>query len=342
MSIAMLMTNSYATNYYSTQDGLWSSPTWSRSGHNSSNNLTTIPCNLNGNDSIFIMHNINNLCGTVVSFGGNAILVIRPSAQLSLGGLDIGGSFKAIIQPIGCMVINGDLTMTGNTEIVVDGSLVVNGNVALSRNAYVCGHGMGHATGTISTRGNSSWCQDLLSIELAHFEISQREEGVLLEWVTVTELSNELFVIERSFDGQIFEEIDDVLGAGDSDQPLFYNYIDNAIFKDIEWVYYRIKQIDFDGQFSYSKTAVIAPIQQNFNVKVQIYPNPTTGYFIVQINEDISDGTIQIYDMLGNLKESLNLKGQRTEVSLQNWVSGTYVVVINIGNEQSRQKIVVY
>jgi hypothetical protein len=103
-----------------------------------------------------------------------------------------------------------------------------------------------------------------------------------LEWVTATELNNELFVIERSADAINFVELGTVDGNGTTNYEITYNFTD---FTPIQGVnYYRLKQIDFDGTFEYS--SIIAVEVEGGVTKtsiVKLHPNPANELINMQL-----------------------------------------------------------
>ncbi|MBK8584731.1 MAG: hypothetical protein IPN88_04550 [Bacteroidetes bacterium] len=94
-----------------------------------------------------------------------------------------------------------------------------------------------------------------LPIELITFSGENDGETNLLHWVTATEINNSYFTIEHSADGVIFTTCERIQGAGNSNYAISYEAIDHHPFKK---TYYRLKQTDFDGKFTYSQIIVIA------------------------------------------------------------------------------------
>ena len=90
----------------------------------------------------------------------------------------------------------------------------------------------------------------VLPIKLTTFQVEKNGRSNLLSWITMTEVNNDFFTLERSVDGKVFEFIESVNGAGSSSLINSYSYIDNYFLKEIN--YYRLKQTDFDGVCSYS------------------------------------------------------------------------------------------
>lgn len=89
--------------------------------------------------------------------------------------------------------------------------------------------------------------------------------GTMLTWATSFEENNAMFVIEKSEDGLEFMNVGSVEGSGDSEEMKEYNFLD--VMASAETTYYRLKQVDFDGSFSYSEiTTIRQKFKNNFMV----------------------------------------------------------------------------
>jgi hypothetical protein len=97
-----------------------------------------------------------------------------------------------------------------------------------------------------------------------------------LRWQTANEINNLMFEIERSSDGFSFEKIGEVAGAVNSTANTAYTFTDNAPPAGVS--YYRLKQVDADRQFEYSK---IVPVNNNQKLSFSFYPNPVSSRLIV-------------------------------------------------------------
>jgi len=138
-----------------------------------------------------------------------------------------------------------------------------------------------------------------LPIELVSFSGQQRETEVVLSWETATEINNDFFTVEKSGDVINFEILAIVQGAGNSTKSLKYSIIDDSPIKGIS--YYRLKQTDFDGSFEYSG---VISVQYNPDEVFNIYPNPINkgNTLNILINyQDMEEGSIDIYNTLGEL-----------------------------------------
>jgi fibronectin-binding autotransporter adhesin len=113
-----------------------------------------------------------------------------------------------------------------------------------------------------------------LPIELLKFTATAHNDEVDLSWTTATETNNNFFTIEKSNDGKTFECINTVKGAGNSTARLDYFSVDTNPYFGIS--YYRLKQTDFNGKYSYSKLVAVELIGKN-NFDFNVYPNPNNG-----------------------------------------------------------------
>ncbi|GDX53075.1 hypothetical protein LBMAG27_21220 [Bacteroidota bacterium] len=155
-------------------------------------------------------------------------------------------------------------------------------------------------------------------------------EYVNLEWITSAELNNEYFAIERSADGKDFETIGRVEGHGTSLVKNEYSFRDENPLEGTS--YYRLKQVDFDGPFSYS------PIQSLNNAQVvltaddvNVFPNPATTEINVAVQmKKEGDQEIQIIDLSGRVVYSQSqsfYEGQNQfKLPLENLPTGFYFV----------------
>lgn len=108
-----------------------------------------------------------------------------------------------------------------------------------------------------------------LPVALINFNVIPEKDRVNIKWTTASEKNNDFFTIERSEDGNIFEQIDRIYGAGNSSSTLNYSFNDNNPLTGIS--YYRLKQTDYNGKSEYFKMMKV-----EFNVgheNTQVYYN---------------------------------------------------------------------
>lgn len=131
-----------------------------------------------------------------------------------------------------------------------------------------------------------------LPVELLDFTAKQLGKEVLLTWTTASELNNDYFEIQRSYNGTDFITTGQVKGGGNSQNILQYYLIDQR--PENTTVYYRLVQHDFNGKTQYSR---IISISKNESEMI-IAPNPTEDDFNLQMN-DHDSGILSITNLLG-------------------------------------------
>jgi hypothetical protein len=135
-----------------------------------------------------------------------------------------------------------------------------------------------------------------LPIELSYFKAVQIEDIIQLQWQTLTETNNDYFSIEKSQDGESFIEIGKIEGAGNSNQTI--NYFFNIEKLDLGANYFRLKQVDYNGQSSYSE--IISVMNESPEESISI--NYVHGSVIIQSSEDVLYPlTLNLYDLMGRL-----------------------------------------
>ncbi len=145
-----------------------------------------------------------------------------------------------------------------------------------------------------------------LPVKYRSFDALSSNNQVTLNWITESEVNNNHFEVERSFDASNFKTIAIVLDgylAGNGSKS--YTYKDNsAELVDANVVYYRLKQVDMDGRFTYSNTIAVR-MQAISGVKMQVSPNPFVENLYVRFTSNES-GMAQV--------QLLTIGGQKVQV----------------------------
>ncbi len=175
-----------------------------------------------------------------------------------------------------------------------------------------------------------------LPIELVYFHAQANGEQVILTWETATEIDNDYFTVERSPDGLNWETVVKVSGAGNSSEFLIYEARDEQPYLGLS--YYRLKQTDFDGAYTYSN---VVPVQFLTNRPFKIYPNPAKDHIIVTF--DSGDNTkLRITDQLGREIFTEMTKGARTvNINTSGLSEGLYFFYITHDNNRFVEKVIV-
>ena len=167
-----------------------------------------------------------------------------------------------------------------------------------------------------------------------------------LNWTTASEINNDFFEVQRSFGGKEFETIGKVKGSGNAGSRIDYQFDDFDI--STNGVYsYRLKQVDFDGKFTYSHIVDVLVGRQKENA-VRIYPNPANSY--VNINLSAYEGAkveLDVYDNTGRMiiNHAINAVLQSdvldTILNLDQLKPGVYVLNIKIDTEVMNHRLII-
>ena len=184
-----------------------------------------------------------------------------------------------------------------------------------------------------------------LPVTWAKVDVEKVEKGNLVEWSTSTEINNDRFEIQRTTDpSEDFKTIGTVAGNGNSTVTTSYEFMDERVSLNADYLYYRIMQIDFDGKYSYSK---IVSIRNKNKVERALvcYPNPVThSLTISNKNERLEDiESLQIFNSQGQLVDViLNPFNSQKEINynLSNLNVGMYFIKPVINNTTSTLKII--
>ncbi|MDP2387563.1 MAG: T9SS C-terminal target domain-containing protein [Bacteroidota bacterium] len=186
-----------------------------------------------------------------------------------------------------------------------------------------------------------------LPISLVSFIASKQNDEVLINWVTATETNNQYFTVERSENGQFFSEIGNVNGAGNSVTQKSYFMTDLHPFTGIN--YYRLKQTDFDGKYSYSSIREVYFGERI--VEFNVIPNPVSqvGNLKIIFSEHKSETVkFRILDQLGKsvLERSMELDENTMEYSFElseneTLIPGVYYFVVDGKELYKAAKIIV-
>jgi hypothetical protein len=176
-------------------------------------------------------------------------------------------------------------------------------------------------------------CQ--VPVELLYFTAEAKDKAVVLAWRTETESNNSHFVVERSVDGNRFSYLGKVNAAGTTSVPQNYGYLDTAPRTGLN--YYRLKQVDEDGSYEYSRTVSVLVGEGRLATKV--YPSPTNSDLTVESSQAIDE--IQVFDISG--KMLMKVMGNRNNlmtIDVAVLSTGVYFVHTFSGNEMEITKFV--
>lgn len=175
-----------------------------------------------------------------------------------------------------------------------------------------------------------------LPVQLSSFKATRIGREVALNWETQQEVNSDYFVVERSIDGTLFDQVCNIQGAGNSSAPLSYTYLDDQA--QLEQVYYRLKQVDRDGSATYYELTT-ANQYAGENLELSLFPNPARSSIQCKMsNPQEQLCTFTLLDQTGAVLLSWlqhTQKGiQETTVPIENLQEGMYILKVQdeLGN----------
>lgn len=179
-----------------------------------------------------------------------------------------------------------------------------------------------------------------MAVELGGFVARAKDKGNELSWTTYNEINNQHFEIERSINGKDYSRIAFVDGKGTTTEDQRYVYFDNKAPAE---AYYRLKQVDFNGEYAYSEVLFLS--RKNDVLKINsVTPNPAIDEATISFNTNAAGtATVTVTDMFGKLisaKEVATIAGENTELlDLSAQAAGVYFVSVNYGEYSVVKKI---
>jgi hypothetical protein len=185
-----------------------------------------------------------------------------------------------------------------------------------------------------------------LPVELIYLSAEAVDNSFIkLSWATAMELNNLGFEVQRGTDGVNFSPRGWVEGNNNSTGTLLYSFDDLAVAANTIY-YYRLKQLDYDGRFTYTHI-VSAIINSEVSVSVsEFIPNPAANNTILYIYSPSETAvSIRLYDMLGQIVQQQNreiMAGTTPlDLVLGNLAAGTYSVILKVGDTYFSKRLVI-
>ncbi len=218
------------------------------------------------------------------------------------------------------LVIDDDGDFTGGTQ-----SYYVADNLASDKVTF---NTVDFENGKYFTLMNSA---SALPVELLNWQA--KPDGCFghLTWTTGSEINNDYFLIQYSYDAQTWTDLDKVYGAGNSNEVIHYEYYDVNCFHN-STVYYRLIQYDFDGTetiFNIQHISLESPYS------VELFPNPTTNEFKVDLSADLSErqAIVIVRDIQGKELMRQRIGNGVSTVNVSHLPPNTYLVKVSVPNQ---------
>jgi hypothetical protein len=256
--------------------------------------------------------------------------------------------------PVGACTYNGssyDATTSGTPVVLLNTSttpltgqqiatLPTNISVSPSKTLTVRIYGWITGTGTryfasqnVQIKGVSS--DAVLPLSLINFSASLENGNAKLFWNTTTEINVKNFEVQRSDDGNTFNTVGSVTAFNGLSNS--YSYLDNSKINNV--VYYRLKMINKDGTFTYSK---VISISNKIKETISIYPNPATQNLTLYSATPLTSSTVNIISAEGRVVKniSINPASKYNVIDVAQLTKGIYLLQYMDNNERKSIKFI--
>jgi cephalosporin-C deacetylase len=164
----------------------------------------------------------------------------------------------------------------------------------------------------------------LIPVELINFNGKITKNGNELSWQTASEKNNKSFELERSDNAINWTLITKINGKGNANSLTNYQFTDKEGPLSII-AYYRLKQIDFNADFKYSKTISLQSIKPNL---IELFPNPFTNELTIKINELKPPFDYKLYDVFGRIWALNKTNSNEIIINTTELMNGYYFIEI--------------
>lgn len=228
------------------------------------------------------------------------------------GSIDVGNiDLRFDLSGLGSITLS-DLRLlvdTDNDGVFTDETIgtggIISGATALGGDVYAFTGVAAIEDGLRFTLATANATQTPLPIELLDFSAaSLNNQYVKLTWQTAAEINNAFFTIERSNNGLDWKATQTIDGAGNTSTIRNYDAIDREPYSGLS--YYRLKQTDFNGQYSYSNLVQVR-IKLDETSELKVYPNPTADQITI-LGKNLRKEELRIYNVFGQDVTSLSLQ----------------------------------
>lgn len=189
--------------------------------------------------------------------------------------------------------------------------------------------------GCIAMLGTAS--ASAMPVQFYTFEAQFTDEGIALNWSTISETGSMHFVVERSSNGNDWTNLGTLEGQGNSSTYNAYQFIDQQLGE--LKMYYRICQVDFSGMMHFSNVISVKR-HQLYVESIKAYPNPVNNRLMVPFGENEMHARIDVMDSVGKIVHQHEFLSPGTaELDLATLPKGYYFVRIQSGESESIQRI---
>jgi hypothetical protein len=269
---------------------------------------------------------VNSYCQSICQTGDeNATLTLTAP----LGMVFVSVSFASYGTPNGsCGSFSIGTCHASNSQAIVEAALLGQNSASIAATNGTFGDPCG---GTFKRLYIEAVYSVALPLELLSFSCFTSGDNNILQWQTDNEVNTREIVIERMIEGSRFSEIGKVV-SNNSNGKHEYFFTDDLLLNELS--FYRLKMIDIDGRYQYSK---IIRSKNGSGNRLQAAPNPAVNN--ISLNQLKPGGFIELTNIQGNVLQRINVTTQTFKIDLSGYPSGMYLIRYSYKNEIALQKI---
>jgi predicted outer membrane repeat protein len=174
-----------------------------------------------------------------------------------------------------------------------------------------------------------------LPVTLVSFRATPQEQNVLLAWQTTAETNASHFDVQRSMDAKTFETITTIKAGGESIVLKNYGYMDRFSGNLPSLLYYRLKAVDIDDTYTYSRMVLVKGDWEASFLSVLLYPNPSHGAVTLDLAGFKDDVIIKVYNLAGQqMTLSVRYQNGKYQINTLGLPPGIYLV--HVSNEHQK------
>jgi hypothetical protein len=273
----------------------------------------------------------------------NAVFVIKIQGALTTSTfahviLLNGTQAKNVFWKVNGAVSISDYSIFKGTIICKDGAVNLNTGVNLEGRALTTDGAFSTAAVTVVIPPNT--CNAVVPVNWLSFTAEKKtNSSAILKWSTASEINNHHFVIQRSGDGVNFATLASVAAGNNNTTAQSYNYTDGKALDGNN--FYRLQQVDNDGNFKYSAVVLLKMSTASWSV----YPNPASTSTSVFVRSNLSNASFTLLDNNGKIvyqrfRISV-IAGEHINIPVTNIARGIYMLNIKTSELNKTEKVII-
>lgn len=167
--------------------------------------------------------------------------------------------------------------------------------------------------------------QTALPLRLMGFSGTQEATTNNLKWQTADEVNTKSFELQSSKDARNFQKVATIEAVSTGNNS--YDYTDATVYKGI--LYYRLKMIDIDGTFAYSR---IVSLSRDGKGNINLYPNPVSDHLTLSLDNSLINSEAKLYDTSGQLLQTIKIASSEELINVKTLPTGVYIIKFKDGS----------